>query len=304
MEFDDSTAHEVFAATNKRGLRDAELTLVALGIPFGQAYDGVFWRLMVPGSQVERALDELRDLVIENKDWPPRESPPPILSNGKRGALVYALVLAIFHPIGQSGLFGLNWWDPGKVDAARIRSGEIWRTATALTLHGDIAHLAANLVFGIGFGVLASHTLGAGLAWLATIVAGMLGNYANAWLADPSHTAIGASTAVFATLGLMSMYEWVRRSDLGLRQLRRAAPLIAGAVLLGFLGAGGGSESGPNNIDVGAHVLGFLAGGLVGFALGRLRAPSRLGPKGQVRAGVLGLALLATAWMAALSFGS
>lgn len=303
METDENAVHEVFAAPSKRGLRDAELTLVALGIPFGQVYDGVLWRLVVPDPQVEQALEELRDLVVENKNWPPRETPPAILSNGKRGALVYALVLLVFHPIGQAGLFGLNWWDPGKVDAARIRSGEIWRTATALTLHGDIAHLAANLVFGIGFGVLASHTLGAGLAWLATILAGMLGNYANAWLADPSHTAIGASTAVFGTLGLMSMYEWVRRSDLGLRQLRRAAPLIAGAVLLGFLGAGG-SESGPNNIDVGAHVLGFIAGGLVGFVLGRLRAPSRLGPKGQVRAGFLGLILLAVSWCAALTLGS
>ncbi|MFT7678053.1 MAG: rhomboid protease GluP [Planctomycetota bacterium] len=303
METDENTAHEVFAAPTKRGLRDAELTLVALGIPHGQHYDGFLWRLMVSGIHVEQALDELRDLVVENKDWPPRVAPPPILSNGKLGALVYAAVIAIFHPIGQVGLFGLNWWDPGKVDAARIRSGEIWRTATALTLHGDIAHLAANLVFGIGFGVLASHTLGAGLAWLATLIAGMLGNYANAWLADPSHTAIGASTAVFATLGLLSMYEWVRRSDLGLRQLRRAAPLIAGAVLLGFLGAGGG-ESGPQNIDVGAHVLGFIAGGLVGFVLGRYQVPTRLSSKGQVRAGLLGLALVAAAWVAALTLGS
>ena len=41
--------------------------------------------------------------------------------------------------------------------------GEWWRAVTALTLHGGLSHIAGNLVFGVMFAVLASHSLGVGL---------------------------------------------------------------------------------------------------------------------------------------------
>lgn len=300
MDAPEHQAFEVFAAPSKRGLRDAELTLVALGIPHDIDQWGDLWRLVVPASHAEIALGELRSLVTENRDWPPKQEPVPMRSSGWRGALLYGALILAMHPVGQVGFAGLNWWEPGKVDAARIRGGEIWRAATALTLHGDVAHLAANLVFGIGFGVLASHSLGSGLTWAATLLAGILGNLVNSWATGGTHTAIGASTAVFGTLGVMSTFEWVRRADLGLAPLRRAAPLIGGAVLLGFLGAGGGEDS-AKRVDVGGHVFGFLCGGGVGYILGRLRAPARLGPRAQVATGFAALAVLAGAWVWALA---
>ena len=203
MDAPQDQAYEVFAAPSKRAMRHAELTLVALEIPHETTHDGQTWRLIVPDNHAERALSELHSLVRENHDWPPKASPPPLRSTGWLGALGYSLLIIGMHPIGQFGLLGRNWWESGKVDAARIQAGELWRAATALTLHGDLAHLAANVVFGVGFGVLASHVLGGGLTWLATLAAGILGNLINAGLAPTNHTAIGASTAVFGTLGVM-----------------------------------------------------------------------------------------------------
>ena len=80
------------------------------------------------------------------------------------------------------------------------------------------------------------------------------------------------------TLGLLASYEWVRRHALGLGPLRRWAPLMAGAALLGYLGMGGDPASPQaQRTDVVAHVTGFLAGVLIGFVTGHLRLPDRLG---------------------------
>ncbi len=112
-------------------------------------------------------------------------------------------------------------------------------------------------------GTVTAQLLGQGLAWLAILLAGALGNALAALLRAPDHTAIGASTAVFAALGIVSAYtrqrRWLER-HLGLRRL---APLGAGVLLLAYLGFGG------ERTDVGAHVMGFAVGLAVGWALAR-----------------------------------
>ena len=100
------------------------------------------------------------------------------------------------------------------MDAGRVRDGEWWRTLTAMTLHVDAEHLIGNLLFGAAFGLIAGHLLGNGLAWCSIVAAGALGNVVDALLHPAAHTAIGASTAVFATLGLWAAYVWRRRREL------------------------------------------------------------------------------------------
>ena len=106
-----------------------------------------------------------------------------------------------------------------------------------------------------------------------------------------SHWSVGASTAVFATLGLLAAYSW-RRRDQEDRWAYRWAPLVAGVILLGFTGAGG------ERTDVMAHLTGFAMGVLAGVAHARWRVP-----RGRLAQGVAGLsALLALvcAWALAL----
>ena len=69
--------------------------------------------------------------------------------------MFYALVLILMHPGGQEGLFGVNLWNAGRMDALAMLGGEVWRTVTALTLHADMAHLAGNMAFGAAFGAAA-----------------------------------------------------------------------------------------------------------------------------------------------------
>src|SRR5690606_29475617 len=132
-----------------------------------------------------------------------------------------------------------------------IRSGEWWRAVTALTLHVDAPHLVANLVAGSWFGYLAGRRLGPGHAWAATVAMATAANLLEGYLGPVLHRSVGASTAVFAALGLIAAHAWRERYPLRARWAVRWAPLVGGVLLLGWLGTEG------EHTDVIAHVLGF-----------------------------------------------
>ena len=73
---------------------------------------------------------------------------------------------------------------------------------------------------------------------------------------------------MFATLGLLAAYAWRRRRDQGDRWAYRWAPLVAGVILLGFMGAGG------ERTDVLAHLTGFAMGALAGVVHACSRYPA------------------------------
>ena len=80
---------------------------------------------------------------------------------------------------------------------------------------------------------------------------------------------LGASTAVFAALGILSGLGVAEtlRDRARLPWVRISAPFLAGLVLLGWLGGGGGHGS---NTDVLGHVFGFSSGLVAGVATGAL----------------------------------
>ncbi len=163
--------------------------------------------------------------------------------------------------------------DPGIVDLAASSSiglferGEWWRPFTALFFHADVPHLAGNIVGGAIFGMLVSRSMGPLRGWVAILAAGTLGNVLTAWVNYPAQfLAIGASTAVFGALGILSGLGIAEtfRDRAQLSWARIVAPVVAGVVLLSWLGSG----NGDGHTDVVGHVLGFGSGLLVGGASG------------------------------------
>ncbi|MEM6569423.1 MAG: rhomboid family intramembrane serine protease [Planctomycetota bacterium] len=290
---------EVLRGRSKSAVRESALVLQAKGIPHVVQAGGAGARILVTALDADRARHELEDYVEENEAWPPeRDDAPPILTSGVPGAVAFALVITLMYPIGQNGAFGMNWWESGLMNAGSVaEDGAWWRTFTALTLHVDAQHLVSNLVFGSLFGVLAAQTLGTGLAWFGTVLAGAGGNLVESFLTDPSHRAVGASTAIFGTLGIMVASEWTRRGRERLPLARRLAPIFGGAVLFGWLGVGDGS----GRVDVLAHATGFAVGALIGVAYGRLNLAGRVTPSGQRALAVLAVAALAASWAVALT---
>lgn len=147
---------------------------------------------------------------------------------------------------------------------ALIGGGEWWRPFTALFLHGDGPHIVGNLASGAVFGMLVSKSLGPWKGWTMILLAGTAGNAITSWVMWPEgFRSLGASTAVFGALGILSGIGIVENFQEKIRMpwLRVLAPLLAGFVLLGWLG---GAAPG-DGVDVFGHVFGFCAGVIAGF---------------------------------------
>lgn len=148
-----------------------------------------------------------------------------------------------------------------------IGHGEWWRPFTALFLHADVPHLIGNLLSGLFFGTLVARSIGPWRGWALILACGTLGNAITSAVTWPdAFTSIGASTAVFGALGVLSGlgFATMLRARLHLPWAKIAAPVLAGIILLGWLG--GGSESG--NTDVLGHVFGFGSGLAAGIGIG------------------------------------
>ncbi len=247
--------------------------------------------LTVRVEDAERARRELARFVQENRGWPPRAVVSTPVTMGVGAALVYAALLIIMFAAEEQQSWGVDWMGAGSADAARIQGGEWWRAITALGLHADSAHLSGNMLFGALFGVMLAQSVGAGTAWLAFIVTGAIGNWANAWWQPPTHAAIGASTGVFGLLGAQVACDWMRRGRTRYHRMRRLAPIIMGVALLAWFGGSGGDPL----VDVGAHVWGFGAGLVLGALLGWWTPAWLVTPRAQhvVTAAAIGLVVLA-----------
>lgn len=171
------------------------------------------------------------------------------------------------------GVFAWQMEYPGLVDRAAssstdlIGKKELWRPFTALFLHADVPHLVGNLVSGTIFGTMLSRIIGGWRAWLMILVCGTLGNAIVSAVAWPeSFVSIGASTAVFGALGILCGLAFAALLRMGARLpwAKTTAPVVAGVILLGWLGGG----SMDSNTDVLGHISGFACGLVSGMGCG------------------------------------
>ena len=283
----------VFESSNRGACADRALVLESLQIPYRIIDDFGSCALVVPAEYSARARDELLQYDEENPP-PAVVQPAPVFQhqNAIPGILVYTIVICLVAGLEARGTFAFDWRGGGRVDGVLLRAGEWWRTITALTLHSGLRHLVGNLVFGGLFGLFAGRLLGPGVAWLTILLAGAAGHLLNTLLLDPTHKAIGASTAVFAALGLVAGFVWRGKLMAQDRWAYRLGPIVGGFALLMYTGTGG------QNTDVGAHLMGFLCGLLAGVLLAPVRS-SLASQRLQLHTGWLAVVLVGFAWAVA-----
>lgn len=248
------------------------LVVLAMGLPCSIEHDTVSDRylLLVETADSERILREIEAYDRESEEAAREPKQVPIGKLFSHGSgwphyLVWAATAVL--------VFLLQLRDPSVTErfastsAAIVEGGEWWRPFTSLFLHGDVTHLVGNLFGAMFFVTILSRVVGAPWAWLLTLASGTTGNAMVAMLhgAD-GFSSIGASTAVFGALGLLSGLGFAATLHLrfAVQRARAAAPVLAGIVLLGWMG--GGAPGG--NTDVLGHVLGFASGLTTGFAIG------------------------------------
>lgn len=254
---------------------------------------------MVEEHQAAGALEQLRRYEEENRAFRLKRVLPAAAPFAASGTVLAGLAVT-FPTLAQwKGALGHDWLAAGGARAGAIRSGELVRTMTALTLHADLPHLLSNLVFGGLFSYLLFHTLGGGLGALALLAAGALGNLVNAWVQAPEHLSIGASTAVFAAIGLLGGSEWRVRHLLREPEARRFAPVGAAVLLLLYLGVG--EVQSARNVDVLAHVFGLAAGLALGTLVGAVPRATIEHRGWQLTCGLAAAVTLAVSWVLALA---
>jgi rhomboid protease GluP len=285
---------EVSRSRTRAAAEQQALVLAAVGISSRLVMADGAATLYVAPLEAARARRELSHYARENAPMPRPLLPAVAALYRVEGALAYAMVLLFFFAAARRHALSIDWVAAGAAQAGLIQDGAWWRTITALCLHVELDHLMSNLAFGAVAGVLVAQLVGTGLAWLAILLAGALGNGLNGALHGAGHTAIGASTAVFGALGILSGHAWTSRPVPWRGGIRRWAPIGAGIMLVAFLGFGG------ERTDIGAHVAGFGVGAAMGFSLGRAGDRMPHGPDAQQVYGVIVCAILLLAWLMAL----
>lgn len=275
---------------------DAGLAILAMGRAYWTLLHEGSYVLCVAESDVVAVTEELETVARLSKSKRNRSiSRYQEFSFGYLSFAMYALLLIACFVWQQGGQIQ----DLGRIDAARMLEGNEWaRSVTALTLHSDVVHLASNLVAGMGFAFFVARFFGAASGWLLILLSGILGNSLNAWVYYPQdHFAIGASTAVFGALGLLTgvgLWLALTEGEHVWAMPRWLMPIFGGLTLLGLIGVGDGL------VDVAAHISGFLCGIVLGVLGAIFHRVFVAWQKQRLWIGLVTLALVALAWASRL----
>lgn len=273
---------------------EAGLAILAMGKPYWTLMHEARYVLCVATADAEPAAEELCAVAaLESRPRTFGGTRYREFSFGYLSFALYALLLIACFAWQQGG----GVVDAGRVDSIRMmESGEWARSLTGLMLHGDVVHLASNLVAGMGFAFFVARFFGAAAGWLLILLSGCLGNALNAWVYYPdAHYSIGASTAVFGALGLLTgVGLWMALAEA--KQTwsvpRWFMPVFGGVTLLGLIGVG----DGLGLVDVAAHISGFLCGTLFGLVGAIFQRVFVAWDKHRLWIGSVTLALVALAW--------
>lgn len=205
--------------------------------------------------QYEAEVDAMKPLPVISSNW----------AKYPAGWAYYAVWAGVLIVIFYLQQMDLTLVDRGASSSlALVDNYEWWRPFTALFLHSDAGHILGNLTSGALFGMLVSKSIGPLKGWAMILASGTLGNITTSLITYPeSFSSIGASSAVFGALGILSGVGLIEnfRENLRMPWLRVLAPLLAGFVLLGLMG---GAEPGSRT-DVLGHAFGFTAGLILGL---------------------------------------
>jgi len=281
----------VFNRLSKEEAETFGLVLLSHGILHQVRRRDDGWELRIDTARIAEARRLIDQYRLENSDV--GAVPEDHRFDYKRslagvwGALLLAVVHVYVYTVGDTHFLRSAF----AASAGRILEGDWYRAATALLLHADVVHLAGNMA---GIAILGSAVcsiMGWGVGWLTILSSGIAGNVLNALAYKAGHSSIGASTAVFGTLGILTAWQMLRRGGQPGRRLKALLPLGAGLALLGFMG------SSPHT-DVLAHLFGFLAGITIG-GLYRATVRERPGVMFQTAALALAAVILLRAWWGA-----
>ena len=175
--------------------------------------------------------------------------------------LTYALIainVAVFIATaaaggGTSGTSGTVYQN-GALFGPLVADGEWWRIITAGFLHAGLLHIAFNMYFLYFLGTLLEPAIGKlrfGIIYFVSMIGGSFG----ALLLSPDAVTVGASGAVFGSMGAAILALRARGID----------PMQSGLGITLLLNLG--ITFVIPGISIGGHLGGLFAGGLIGYLM-------------------------------------
>ncbi|MBS3810124.1 MAG: rhomboid family intramembrane serine protease, partial [Desulfobacterales bacterium] len=187
------------------------LILKASGIPFRVRPETRGWGIWVEARDYERARNAVEQYFRENRGADTAAGDQAALQeHGYAGIWAAVFLAVVYAAVQHTGAVHAVWSDFG-ASARRILDGEVYRIVTALMLHADAVHLLGNMAGLAIFATAVCQVAGRGAGMLMILFAGAAGNLVNAWAYTSGHLSIGASTAVFGAIGILSGYQFLRR---------------------------------------------------------------------------------------------
>jgi membrane associated rhomboid family serine protease len=246
-------------ARSRRQAMDWSLVLVSQGIETTIEQNDSRWELLVGVLDYEHAIASIREYRRENRHWSWQRQ---VFHGGlvfDWASLSWVILVLFFSSLQVP--YDLE--SRGILSSVSVAHGQWWRVFTAIWLHADWGHLAANAAFGLVLLGLTMGRFGTGLGLLSAYLAGAIANAAECLLADEFRRSLGASGMVMGSLGILatqSFFLW--HTPYGRKYLMTS--VAAGLMLFILFGL-------APETDVIAHSGGFVAG----LALGGLLSFSR-----------------------------
>ncbi|WP_234122183.1 rhomboid family intramembrane serine protease [Clostridium hydrogenum] len=139
-----------------------------------------------------------------------------------------------------------------------ILNGQYYRLFTCMFLHGGLLHIASNMYSLYCVGYMVEKVYGKAKYLSIYLISGIISSVFSFLFSDA--ISIGASGAIFGVLGAVFVFSFMMRDKIGKQLLINIVSVI---VLNIFI-----TMSVPN-IDIFAHIGGFIGGVLISLMLGR-----------------------------------
>ncbi|MBN2093735.1 rhomboid family intramembrane serine protease [candidate division KSB1 bacterium] len=154
----------------------------------------------------------------------------------------------------------LSLYNLGATGSIAIREGRWWTLITAIFLHGNILHIAMNMLWVRQLWIAVQDLFGASRVIIIFIFAGFLGFvFSTIWNINVPHVTLGASGSLFGLLGALIAYGRKRGGSFGQAIYQQ---MLYYAVILLFMGFM------MPRVDNSAHIGGFIGGYLGALMLG------------------------------------
>jgi len=191
----------------------------------------------------------------------------PLINQG-----IFLINLLVFTFCTLSGDVLYNY---GRLSFQETMNGQWYRIFTAMFLHGDMSHLAGNMIMLFFIGNIVEKELGHIKYFILYFGSGIVGAMASLWMQSnivtgDSPSSIGASGAIFGMLGGLL---WIL-----IRNKGRLEEMTFVRVLFFICYALYGGLTSPN-VDNAAHFGGLTAGFLIAILLYRKKASLKKGKK-------------------------